>query len=57
MIGRGLYRRVYCEEEVMHMKWRWMIVVVTIIVLAVLVMVLVGCGGVEAFGLLQQVGR
>jgi len=32
------------------MKWRWMIV------LAVLVLVLVGCGGVEAFRLLQGIG-
>jgi len=34
-----------------------MIVAVTIIVLAVLVLVLVGCGGVEAFGLRQGIGR
>ena len=39
------------------MKWRWMIVTTVVVVAAVLVLVLAGCGGVEAFGLLQAVGR
>ena len=38
------------------MKWR-LVAVAAILVLAVLVVVLAGCGGIEAFGLLQQVGR
>ena len=39
------------------MKWRLVVVATVVVVAAVLVLVLVGCGGVEAFGLLQQVGR
>ena len=39
------------------MKWRILIAVATVVVLAVLAVVLVGCGGIQAFGMLQAVGR
>ena len=40
------------------MKWRTVLVVAVVLVVAsILTLVLVGCGGIEAFGLLQDVGR
>ena len=40
------------------MKWRTVVVVVVVLVVAsILTLALVGCGGFEAFGLLQEVGR